>query len=447
MEFSSLQFLLYFIPVFFLFYAVTPKAFKNVTLIVGSFVFYLQGSLYFFWVLPLSMLVNFWVGIGLESSEGSEEGRKKEILFVLAAVGNLAVLCHFKLWMKELPLGISFYTFSVISYLADVYQGETEAEKSPINFVTYLGMFPKLISGPITSYPALKDSLEERSVGAAKFQDGLKTFVFGLAYKTLLADRIGILWAEVEKTGYESVTWRFAWLGALSYAMMLYFNFYGYSLMAIGLGRMVGFELPENFNLPYLSRSVRDFYRRWHVTLGLWFRKYIYIPLGGSRKGEFRTILNLFAVWLFTGFWHGVTLNFFLWGLFLCLCIILERLISKIPFVKKLVITPHLWLWFTILISWVIFAIPDVRELEIYLRRMFGVGNPVNVNPSDWLLALKRHGIVLSIGVFCCFGLLEKAFQKWKDRIFMGIVLAVLFWLCVWKILAAGSNPFMYVIY
>lgn len=447
MEFSSIQFLLYFIPVFFLLYAITPPAFKNVTLIAGSFVFYVQGSRYFFWVLPLSMVVNYFFGKALELKEEEEKSRKRELLFAVAAVCNLAVLCHFKLWMKELPLGISFYTFSVISYLADVYEGETKAERSLCNFITYLGMFPKLISGPITSYDTVKDQLEERSVGAAKFQDGLKTFVLGLAFKTLLADRVGILWAEVGKTGFESITWRYAWLGAISYAVMLYFNFYGYSLMAIGLGRMVGFELPENFHLPYLSRSVRDFYRCWHMTLGLWFRKYIYIPLGGSRKGEFRTILNLFAVWLFTGFWHGVTLNFFLWGLFLCLCIIIERLVSKIPFVKELVITPHLWLCFTILISWMFFAITDVRELEIYLRRMFGVGNPVNVNPSDYLLALKRHGIMLGVGIFCCTGLIEKAFEKWKDRIWMGLLLAILFWACVWKILAAGSNPFMYVVY
>ena len=452
MEFSSIRFLLYFLPVFFLFYAITPKSFKNITLIAGSFIFYALGEPRNLLVLLGSICVNFLIGRGIDAAkekekEGPQRAGSGKWLYVLAVMGNLAVLCHFKLWAEELPLGLSFYTFQVISYLTDLYEGETKGEKSLLRFVTYLAMFPKLISGPITPYETVRERLADRRVDAEMIREGLERFVLGLALKTLLADRIGILWVEVGKTGYESITWRYAWLGTLAYSMMLYFNFYGYSLMAIGLGKLVGFDLPENFKLPYLSGSVREFYRRWHVTMGLWFRKYVYIPLGGSRKGEGRTILNLLVVWLLTGFWHGVTLNYFLWGVFLWLCIFVERLWEKLPFAKKLKVLPHLWLLFVIPISWMFFAITDVREVQIYLTRLFGVGNPVNGNPSDYLMALRRHGVALLCGVICCTGVVEKVLEKWGKRFTKNLFLTAVFWLCVWKIMTAGSNPFLYLNY
>ena len=447
MEFSSLAFLLYFLPVFFLIYLITPKPLKNVTLIAGSFLFYLQGEWKYALLLPVSMVINFLLGKCLDLRGKAAEGAKKkrkDAIYLLAVIGNLAVLCHFKLWTTGLPLGLSFYTFQVLSYLIDVHAGEIPAEQSLIRFITYLGMFPKLVSGPITPYESLRDALKERRIDTETFMEGIKVFILGLSLKTLLADRISILWAEVGKTGYESVTWRYAWLGAIGYSMMLYFNFYGYSLMAVGLGKMTGFELPENFRIPYLARSVRDFYRRWHITMGLWFRKYVYFPLGGNRLGEGRTILHLLAVWLLTGFWHGVSANFFLWGVFLWLCIVLERLFDRMSFVRKLKVLPHLWLWFVIPISWMLFAITDIHELQAYLLRMFGVGDPINGNPTDYLICLKRHLIVLLAGMTCCTGVVEAVFEKWKKRLWMSVLLAGLFWFCVWKILAAGSNPFLY---
>ncbi|MBP5281181.1 MAG: MBOAT family protein [Lachnospiraceae bacterium] len=450
MEFSSINFLLYFLPVFFLIYAITPKHFKNAVMIAGSFLFYAIGAKQGIWLLPASILINYGIGICVEKAESAEEGKKKkgkDILYILAVIGNLAVLCHFKLWTEQIPLGLSFYTFQVLSYLTDVHFGEVPAQRKLSEFALYMGMFPKLVSGPITPYTNIKDELKERRFDAARFQDGLKTFVLGLAFKTLLADRIEILWAEVGKTGYESVTWRYAWLGAIAYSLMLYFNFYGYSLMAVGLGRMTGFHLPENFHLPYMSKSVREFYRRWHITMGLWFRKYVYIPLGGNRKGEGRTVLNLLVVWMLTGFWHGISANYFLWGLFLWICIVAERLIEKIPGMKKVKLLPHLWLWFVIPISWMFFAITDVHDLQIYLLRMFGVGNPVNVNPVDYLICIKRHGIMLIIGMLSCTGIIEATFRKWRNKLWMNALLAAVLWLCVWKILGAGSNPFLYLNY
>ena len=440
MDFSNVSFLLYFMPVFFLLYAITPKQLKNAVALVGSYVFYAQGETRWLLVLPVSIFINFWIGKYLGK-------RKNEMIFMLAAMSNLAVLCHFKIWMDGIPLGLSFYTFQVIGYLADVRNDEVPAEQRLSRFALYLGMFCKVGSGPITPYGSLRRSLMDREMSAKKFQDGLKTFVLGLAFKVLLADRLEILWVEVGKTGYESITWRYAWLGAVAYSMMLYFDFYGYSLMAVGLGKMMGFDLPENFRLPYLARSVRDFYRRWHVTMGLWFRKYVYIPLGGNRQGEGRTILHLLVVWLLTGFWHGISANFFLWGIFLWICIVAERLLERMTFVKKLKILPHLYLWFVIPISWMFFAITDVWGVQTYLTRMFGIGDAVNVNPMDYLICIRRHGIALLLGATCCTGIVEKVFEKWKHTLALSLVLAALFWFCAWRVLAAGTNPFLYLSY
>lgn len=478
LDFGSINFLLYFLPVFFILYLITPRYFKNVTLLAGSFIFYAQGEPKYLLVIPVSIYVNYIIGNLLDASvkrtelsgksavraygekkNGQGEGTKesdevmhrgsggRELLFAGAIMTNLAVLCHFKLWAGAIPLGLSFYTFQVISYLVDVHYGEIRAERRLVRFATYLGMFPKIGSGPVVTYGSMRKALGSRTITGESVQDGLKYFVLGLAFKVLLADRIGILWAEVCKTGFESVTWRYAWLGAFAYSLNLYFDFHGYTMMAVGLGRMLGFELPDNFRTPYLSRSVKEFYRRWHVTMGLWFRKYVYIPLGGSRKGEGRTILNLLVVWLLTGFWHGVSANFFLWGVFLWLCIVLERFAERFSFVRKMKILPHLYLWFVIPISWMLFAITDVREIQTYLIRMFGIGNGVNIHPTDWLVCLKKHGAALIVAVVCCTGVVEWIFKKWKHRFIVNLLMAILFWLCVWKILASGSNPFQYLSY
>ena len=456
MEFGSIEFLLYFLPVFFLFYAITPKRLKNAMLLAGSYVFYAQGTLSHGLVLVISILVNYGVGRLLDQGGkpdasqqqgdfGEKRDKKRELLFMVAVMGNLAVLCHFKIWAEAIPLGLSFYTFQVLGYLADVHYGEVRAERSLTRFALYLGMFPKVCSGPITSYAELKDQLANREITIAKVQDGLRLFVLGLAFKTLLADRIGILWTEVEKTGYASVSWRYAWLGAFGYSLMLYFDFQGYSMMAIGLGKMTGFDLPENFDKPYLARSVREFYRRWHITMGTWFRKYVYFHLGGNRKGEGRTVLNLLVVWLLTGFWHGISPNFFMWGVFLWSLIVAERLIERIPIVKQLILWPRLYLWFVIPISWMFFAITDVQDLQAYLMRMFGMGHGINVYYGDWLVCLKRHGAYLIAGVICATGVVETIFEKLHNKFLSNLILAILFWICVWKIMAAGSNPFAYV--
>lgn len=438
LDFVNIGFLLYFLPLFFIFYAITPGKWKNVTLFLGSAIFYILGEPVSLLVLPVSILLNYLFGLLLD------KGGKKGIL-CLAIAGNLMVLAGFKLHGGAIPLGLSFYTFQAISYLADIYRGEIDSERNLGKFALYMGMFPKIGSGPIVAYGDIKDALTKRGMTAEGFQKGMQLFILGLSAKVLLADRLQILWHDLEVAGYESVTWRYAWIGAIAFSLKLYFDFHGYSLMAIGLGRMMGFSLPDNFKTPYLSRSVREFYRRWHITLGVWFRKYVYIPLGGNRKGEGRTILNLLAVWILTGLWHGFSVNFFLWGLFLWCLIVLERWVERLNFVKKLKVLPHLYLWFVIPISWMFFAIPDKELLQIYLNRMFGLGEVYNGNILDYWIAIQRHGGILAVSILCASGIVEKIQRKNEKAPWLNAILACLFWLCVWKIFRQGSNPFQYV--
>lgn len=465
MAFSSMEFLLYFLPIFFLFFWLTPVAYRNITLLAGSLIFYAQGSREYFAVLLVSILINFLISQKLEpvkkkrkkrrkkKAEDSQEENKKfiikditrrDILFWLAVAADAGVLCWFKLAGQGMPQGMSFYTFQVISYLADVYRGEVAKEQSPFRFLLYLTMFSKMGSGPITLYGDVKEELKETEVTAEKLQEGMKLFVLGLAAKVLLADRLGILWNDLQVKGYESITTGLAWIGAYAYSLKLYFDFYGYSFMAVGLGKMTGFQLPDNFQTPYMSRSVKEFYRRWHITLGRWFWKYVYVPLGGSRKGEWRTIFNLLVVWLLTGFWHGASLNFLIWGLFLCACIILERQVARFIPEGKGKVLPHLWLWIVIPVSWMCFAITDLSQLQIYLGRMTGLVAAVNENGRDWLMALQDYWGWLLAGILCSSGMAEWIFQKWKNRFWMNLLLTAVFWFCVWRVLIEGNNPFMY---
>jgi len=325
-----------------------------------------------------------------------------------------------------------------------VYQGDIHYERSFLKFADYVAMFPKVVSGPLVRYGEIEGDLEVRRFTAKGVQDGIKYFIVGLAFKILLADRIGLLWYEVQVTGFESISLPLSWIAAIAYSFHIYFDFCGYSLMATGLGRMLGFELPENFRTPYMAKSVRDFYRRWHITLGRWFCRYVYIPLGGSRRGELRTAFNLLIIWLMTSLWHGGTLNYFLWGMLLCFLIVIERQLGKVPALKQLKILPHLYLWFVIPITWMCFAITDISQLGVYLGRMFGVVGGIHVNGSDWRKALDNYGLLMALCAVCCTPVVKKVFDKVKDKLPGYVFLAVLFWVCVWRILLEGNNPFMY---
>jgi len=464
--FSSVEFLFYFLPAFLLIYGLTPARFKNFLLLVGSLLFYALGEPVYLGIMVLSVVVNYaigrFLGAGKYFLEKSETNLYyanypdwQKACFALAVMGNIGMLVMFKYLAgaQSLPLGISFYTFQILSYLIDVYRGDIPAEHSFIKVATYIVMFPQLISGPIVNYSEVSASLESRRMTLRSIRNGLKIFTLGLVAKVLLADKIGLLWNDVQVRGFESISVPLAWLGALAYSLKIYFDFYGYSLMAIGLGRMLGFKLPENFKNPYMSRSVREFYRRWHMTLGRWFRNYVYIPLGGNRNGELCTIRNLLIVWILTGLWHGDTPNYLVWSFSLFVLIVVERLGQKVlsgasaegrPAKLRMHVLPHLYLWLVIPITWMCFAITDLGQLRIYLGRMFGEAAQYPALQGDWLGALKSYGGVLLAGMLCCTPFVLKLYTRFRDSLLLNALIALLFWVCVWQIRVAGDNPFMY---
>ncbi len=462
MIFSSIEFLLFFLPLFLLVYGSIPLKMRNTALFIGSLIFYAMGEWRFLPLLLASVAVNFLLGRSMAlpvkqrgaRRERLRSARRNKLLLTAAVLGNIGLLALAK-WRSAsgsaaLPLGISFYTFQMLSYLIDVYRGEQKKENSFVRFAAYITMFPQLVSGPIVSYGEVRRELRCRRFNAGTLQEGLKVFTMGLAAKVMLADRIGLLWNEVEVTGFECISTPLAWLGALAFSLKIYFDFYGYSLMAVGLGRMLGFELPENFKDPYMAVTVRDFYRRWHITLGRWFCKYVYIPLGGNRRGEFRTVCNLLAVWLLTALWHGGSGNFLIWGLMIWLLITLERQCEarKLDRLFRRGVfraIPHFYLWAVIPVTWMCFAITDVSQLQLYLGRMFGAVEGIRVNAADWKNALETYWYLFGAGFIACTPAIARIFRRWKDSPVGMILLAVLFWACVWRLQAAGQNPFLYI--
>lgn len=461
MIFSSIEFLLFFLPVFLMVYRLVPDRMKNAVLLLGSLIFYTYGEPKFLVLLMVSVLVNYFFGLHIGQGarqKGTDRKQKKrkydgrrKCLFVTAIALNVGVLALFKSGIGEvgLPLGISFYTFQILAYLIDVYRGDVGREISFLRFATYIIMFPQLISGPLVSYGEMRDSLYKRKIDAAGLQEGLKVFTVGLAFKVLLADRLGFLWQEVQVTGFESISTPLAWIAAIAYSLKIYFDFYGYSLMAIGLGRMLGFGLPDNFKEPYMSGTVREFYRRWHITLGNWFCRYVYIPLGGNRRGEFRTVCNLLLVWALTAVWHGSTANFLIWGMLLWLLVVVEKRLTAMGADKLfrkgfLRCIPHLYLWIVIPVTWVCFAVTDISQLQVYLGRMFSLNEGIRVSAGDWAKALSNYGYLLAAGAFACTPALKKLFRRWKDSLVAAVILVVIFWVCVWRLQVEGNNPFMY---
>ena len=468
MVFSSLTFLFAFLPIFLILYYCSPAKYRNGLLFTGSLVFYGIGEPLYLCLIICSVLVNLGIGLLIDRSERLSGKRLwlitgllynfgllfffKYTNFFLENINGVLRLCHsstqLKLLELTLPLGISFYTFQIVSYIVDVYRGKVKADHSVISLGAYLCMFPQLIAGPIVVYSDIRRELHERTITIHNLDDGLKTFILGLGFKVLLANRVGTLWNEVCTIGFESISTPLAWLGSLAYSMQLYFDFCGYSLMAIGLGKMLGFTIPENFHHPYLSRSVTDFWRRWHITLGAWFREYVYIPLGGNRKGRIRTIVNLGIVWLLTGFWHGAAWNFILWGVFIFLLEILEKnLLLSVLNHKSIAahIFSHIYMILYILVSWTIFAISDFNQLAMYLARMFpffGMGH--TLNSYDFVKYLTDYGVLLICCILFCTAGPEKLYHRFKNKL-GGIVIAlIIFWYSVYYLAIGMNNPFLY---
>ncbi len=464
MVFSSIIFLCLFLPAVLILYYVLPGRARNAWLFAASLFFYAWGEPRYILVMLFSTVFDYCNGRLIEYFSSRNKPWATRALLVLSVAGNLGILCFFKytdfvieninrlagtdfgLLQLTLPIGISFYTFQTMSYTIDVYRGEIPAQKNIISFGMYVCMFPQLIAGPIVRYKDVRREVDGRVVTASGAADGLQRFLIGLAKKVLLANQIGALWDEISGLSSADMSAALAWLGAAAYTFQIYFDFSGYSDMAIGLGEMFGFHFPENFDHPYESKSVAEFWRRWHMTLGGWFREYLYIPLGGSRRGVPRQIFNLFAVWFLTGLWHGAGWNFILWGLYYFALLVLEKFVLRRALERLPAFFKHLYTSLAVVIGWVIFACDDMAFLGGYMKAMIGIGVPLinGLAGYEWdimlpfliILALASTGLPARI----CRRLTDEG----QRRPLMMLYTCILLVLSV-AFLASGSyNPFLY---
>lgn len=469
MLFSSVGFLFRFLPIFMIVYLAIPK-YRNIVLLAGSLIFYGVGEPFFVLLLLLSVLVNygfssymFWEPRSPQKERKKKTRRRRRRALAMAVVFDVAVLFVFKYWdfaagsinalagkgllpllALSLPLGISFYTFQMISYQIDCYRGTVRGRAKMIPFATYVCMFPQLIAGPIVRYSEVAGRMQSRRVRIRDLENGLKLFTLGLGLKVLLANQIGTLWNLIMTAGTGRLHALVAWLGAFAYSFQIYFDFWGYSVMAMGLGKMLGFHIPRNFDQPYTSRSLSEFWRRWHMTLGSWFKEYVYFPLGGNRKGNGRTVFNLFVVWVLTGLWHGAAWNFLLWGIaFFALISLEKRTYGK--WMEKSRVLGHIYTMLLIPVTWVIFAITDMGQLGGYLCNLAGYHREdILVGTTQLLRYLKEYGVLLIACVIFATPLPAKLYWKWKDRWFTVLILLGIFWWSVREIISGSNNPFLY---
>ena len=464
MVFSSLSFLTLFLPLTILLYFAVPRRFRNLLLFLASLIFYAWGEPVYIVLMLFSSVVDYSHGLLMEKFDG-RPGVRRALLISSVAI-NLSLLGFFKyaglvvstlnaalslsipVPSVALPVGISFYTFQTMSYSIDVYRRNCPAQRDPIAFGCYVTMFPQLIAGPIVRYVDVMREINDRRETFEGFYLGIRRFLVGLAKKLILANGVGMLWDSVSAQPAASLSALSAWLGVLAYAFQIYFDFSGYSDMAIGMGRMFGFQFPENFRYPYVSRSVSDFWRRWHITLSTWFREYLYIPLGGNRVCVPRNIFNLAVVWMATGLWHGASWNFLLWGAYFGAVLIAEKFLYG----KALSRAPGFVGWaytaLVVLVGWVFFALDDLGRGAAYLGAMFGGG--AGAVDAYALRALLNYGAVLLLCAAASTPLASGALERLRERrprahsaLTYALVIAG-FALCLIYVVDAGYNPFLY---
>ncbi|MBR5495922.1 MAG: MBOAT family protein [Oscillospiraceae bacterium] len=455
MVFSSILFLFKFLPVAFLIYYIAPYKIKNLVLFIASLIFYSWGERKYIVIMFASILIDYCCSNAIEKFRGKKLLEK--LFLVLSICFNLGLLLFFKYTnffvdninalagtqiagiSLTLPLGISFYTFQTMSYTIDVYRGKFSAEKNIIDFGAFVCMFPQLIAGPIVTYGDIRERLKKRTLNAPEIEKGIRLFIMGLGSKVLIANNIGMLWDDVSALGFANISTPLAWLCVIAFAFQIYFDFSGYSLMAIGLGHMLGFNFPQNFNYPYISKSVTEFWRRWHMTLGYWFREYVYIPLGGNRVGKTRLFFNLFLVWFLTGFWHGANWNFILWGLFYFALLMLEKSFL-LDVLKKSKIISHVYLIFVVLVGWALFAVTDMAQLGQILAKMFSFNFF-----GDFVYFLRNYGVILVVATACSMPIMNKLYDKINHKKWLVTLLLTLILLAsVAYLVDATYNPFLY---
>lgn len=463
MLFSSLTFLYFFLPAVFILYFAVPFRFKNLILLASSLFFYFYGEPVYLAVMVLSTVMTYLFGLWI--GHRAKQGRSRKLPMIISVVLSLSLLLFFKytdfaidtvntvfsgsipLLSIALPIGISFYTFQQISYTVDVYRGDAQVQKNLINYACYVTMFPQLVAGPIVRYTVIEKALRSREHSFEKFSQGAFRFTVGLGKKVLIANTLAELTDKFAAT--EEKTVLFCWMYAIAYALQVYFDFSGYSDMAIGLGRIFGFEFMENFNYPFISKSISEFWRRWHISLGSWFRDYIYIPMGGNRVKLSRWAVNIFTVWFLTGLWHGASWNFVLWGLYFGVLLAVEKMflgkfLDRLPAVFR-----HIYVTFFIIISFVLFSSVDLSNFVMCIKGMFG-GMPLASQESIYLL--KSYAVVLITALIGATPLVKNAvlgLSKWKGGekavlILRPICLFVLLTVSTAFLVDGSFNPFLY---
>ncbi len=455
MVFSSILFIFRFLPIAMGIYFLTPKKLKNLSLLILSLIFYSWGEPRYFLLMIASIFVDYFISINIEKNNKNK--KIKILLLAISIIFNVGILFFFKyinFFIENinsifnmslnnvkitLPLGISFYTFQTMSYTIDVFLGKVKAEKNIINFGAFVCLFPQLIAGPIVKYIDISKELKNRDINLDEIQEGIRLFILGLGSKILIANNIGSLWNEVETMGFNNISTILAWMGIIAFSLQIYFDFNGYSLMAIGLGKILGFNFPNNFNYPYESRSITEFWRRWHITLGQWFKQYVYIPLGGNRLGRARTYFNLFIVWFLTGLWHGASYNFILWGLYFFILICIEKN-GLLNLLNKHKLISHIYTIFFILVGWVLFAVIDLNQIISFLKKMF-IFNAGN----EWIYYLRNYIITYTIAIIFSTNFLKKIYNKFvKSNIVDTIILITIFLLSIAYLVDSSYNPFLY---
>lgn len=459
MVFSSFVFLLIFLPIVLLVYNIMPKKTKNYVLLVFSLLFYAWGEHLYVFLMIFSILIAYIAGLFVNKYLIEGQKKKAKIITAVTTGFYVGMLLFFKVsyrfnWLP-LPIGVSFFTFQIMSYVIDVYRKDTRVQKNPFYLGTYISLFPQLIAGPIVRYQTVAEDLENRVESTDKFAEGIQRFIIGLGKKVLLANNIGFVFNQVQAMNYADISVATAWISALAYGFQIYFDFSGYSDMAIGLGKMFGFEFLENFNYPYISKSITEFWRRWHISLSTWFRDYVYIPLGGNRCKKSRHYFNMFVVWALTGLWHGFGWNFIAWGLYYFLLLVIEkaflgRYLEKLPAVFQ-----HIYAIFFINFGWVLFSIEDSGKLIRYIKIMFGFGGAKLIDETA-MYYITGYGILMVIAAIASTPLLKNLRIKIMEaeinatvkKVFNEIIVPIAVWVVLIISIAylAGEsfNPFLY---
>ena len=464
MVFSTPIFLFYFLALTLLVYYLVPRKLRNPVVLLSSLLFYYWGEQTYVAIMFLSTVIDYTHGLLVErcKAKGNDKGARMAV--ASSVIFNLALLLFFKYWDFlaasfqamglnfmpvlgiHLPIGISFYTFQTMSYTIDVYRGDTRAQRSIINFGTFVTLFPQLIAGPIIKYKDLGDQIDQRDTSVEKFASGVQMFMIGMAKKVLIANNVGMLWDTYKAMAPGDLTVAGAWLGVIAFTFQIYFDFSGYSDMAVGLGRMLGFEFLPNFNYPYISKSITEFWRRWHISLSTWFREYLYIPLGGNRCSKPRWMFNLLIVWAATGIWHGASWNYLLWGLYFFVLLMLEKFFLLKALNKAPAVIGHVYTLFLVVVSWAIFALEDFSQLGAYLKVMFGMGG-VPLTNSDFGYYLTSYLPILCLAAVASTPLgatlYRKAPKKAAQAVGALLILAGLT-ICTAYLVDGTYNPFLY---